>query len=154
MRKDYPDLDRKRMVSEAVRRLIGMWINDLVKETRRRIKKHKPQSAQHVRELDEPIVAFSRGLDAKQRELRAFLYERMYKHYRVNRMRSKARRMLEDLFELFNCEPNTLPTDWRNAAETVDEYARARIVCDYIAGMTDNFAIDEHKRLFDLEVIT
>ena len=152
--KDYPGIDSRRQVAEAVRRLIGLWINDLVKETRRRIRKHKPESAQQVRELDEPIVAFSKALDVKQRVLRTFLYERMYKHYKVNRMRSKARRMLEDLFELFSDEPNTLPPPWRAQAEEADETTRARLVCDYIAGMTDNFAIDEHKRLFDVETMT
>ena len=148
--KDYPDLDRKRFVAEAVRRLIGMWIADLLKETRRRIKKHKPESAQHVRELPEPIVAFSKSLNEKQQVLRAFLYERMYKHYKVNRMRSKARRMLEDLFDLFNAEPNTLPPPWRAVAEDADVTLRARIVCDYLAGMTDIFALEEHSRLFNL----
>jgi len=139
------------MVAEAVRRLIGVWIDDLLGETRRRIDKHKPDSAEAVRGLGEQIVAFSEELDAKQRELRAFLYERMYKHYKVNRMRSQARRILRELFELFNNEPNTLPPPWRMDAEQSNGERRARLVCDYIAGMTDNFAIEEHRRLFNLE---
>ncbi len=151
VRKEYAYLDSKLIVAEAVRRLIGIWVEDLVKETKRRLKKHDPQSAQDIRELDEPVVAFSKKLDEKQRVLRVFLYEHMYKHYKVNRMRSQARRILKDLFELFNVEPNTLPPPWRQDAEQTSGDRRARIVCDYIAGMTDNYAIEEHRRLFNLD---
>jgi dGTPase len=82
------------------------------------------------------------------RALKRFLFERMYRHYRVNRMSSKARRVLRELFQLFLAEPECLPGEWRaltggGAAET------ARIVADYLAGMTDRFALDEHRRLFD-----
>ena len=153
VQEDYPHLDDRRLVAEAVRRLIGLWINDLVAETRRRLKKHAPKSADDIRNLDEPVVAFSEELDAKQSVLRAFLYERMYKHYKVNRMRSKARRLLRDLFTLFHKEPNTLPTPLREMAEQAPADRRARLVCDYIAGMTDDFAIDEHRRLFDLDTM-
>ncbi len=153
VRKDYEFLPQKLVVAEAVRRLIGLWIEDLYKETRRRIKKHNPESAEEVRNLDEPIVAFSETLDKKQAVLRAFLYEHMYKHYKVNRMRSQARRILRDLFQLFLKEPNTLPPPWRQDAEQTSGDRRARIVCDYIAGMTDNFAIEEHRRLFNLDAM-
>jgi dGTPase len=73
----------------------------------------------------------------------------MYKHYRVNRMRSKAKRVLADLFEVFLREPQTLPEPWNRYAHTLAEDQRARLVCDYIAGMTDTFALEEHRRLFD-----
>lgn len=151
VRKEYAFLDERLIVAEAVRRLIGIWVEDLVKETRRRLKKHNPQSAEDIRQLNEPIVAFSKRLDDKQKVLRAFLFERMYKHYKVNRMRSQAKRILNDLFELFNAEPNTLPPPWRQDAEQTTNDRRARIVCDYIAGMTDNYAIEEHRRLFNLD---
>ncbi len=148
----YPDLDRQRVVHEAVRRLIGIWINDLVGETKARAKASKVRSAEDVRALDRPLVAFSEGLEDRQRALRAFLHERMYKHYKVNRMRSQARRILADLFGVFFNEPETLPPPWRALAEgEMSGAARARLVCDYIAGMTDTFAIDEHKRLFALD---
>ena len=98
-----------------------------------------------------PLVAFSEELDQQQKALRAFLHERMYKHYKVNRMRSQAKRILKDLFDLFYREPETLPPQWRKGAEQVRGTRRARLVCDYIAGMTDNFAIDEHRRLFNFE---
>jgi len=151
VRIDYPHLDEPRVVYEAVRRLIGLWINDLTGETLRRVEKYKPQSAEDVRAMQVPLVAFSAELEDKQQALRAFLYEKMYKHYKVNRMRSQAKRILNDLFTLFHAEPETLPPPWRMDAEQATPERRARLVCDYIAGMTDNFAIDEHRRLFNLD---
>jgi dGTPase len=148
---EHPVLDAKRATLEAVRRLIGLWIGDVVAETTRRLEKHRPETAADIRALDEPVVAFSEEFESQQRALRAFLFERMYKHYKVNRMRSQAKRILKELFEVFYGEPDTLPPPWRQDAVQATEHRRARIVCDYIAGMTDNFAIDEHKRLFSLE---
>jgi dGTPase len=149
VRIEYPALDDRMVTYEAIRRLIGLWINDLLEETRARVKRHRPGSAADVRALDEPLIAFSRDLEGPQRALRAFLYGRMYKHYRVNRMRSKAKRVLADLFEVFLNEPQTLPPPWNSVSQSLEEPARARIVCDYIAGMTDTFALEEHRRLFD-----
>ncbi|MAM07780.1 MAG: deoxyguanosinetriphosphate triphosphohydrolase [Hyphomonas sp.] len=150
---EYPHL-KDRMVSyEAVRRLIGLWINDLTSETERRIKEYAPKSAADVRAMDVPLVAFSEELESRQRALRAFLHERMYKHYTVNRMRSKAKRMLAELFDIFLKEPDTLPSLWRLDAAQADEARRARIVCDYIAGMTDTYAIEEHRRLYHPDVL-
>ncbi len=151
VRGDYPDLENTLVVYEAVRRLIGVWINDLVGETQRRIKEHKPESAADVRAMERPLVAFSDELQEQQMALRGFLHERMYKHYKVNRMRSQAKRILSDLFDVFFDEPDTLPPPWRADANAASDTGRARLVCDYIAGMTDNYAIDEHKRLFSLE---
>ena len=105
----------------------------------------------NVRALPEPLVAFSDELERDQRALRAFLYERMYKHYKVNRMRSQGKRILNELFELFMAEPETLPDLWRRDAEQATAVRRARLVCDYLAGMTDNYAIDLHRRLFSME---
>jgi dGTPase len=148
---DYPALDREKVVYEAVRRLIGHWIDDLTAETRRRVEKYKPKSAAGVRAMPVALVAFSDELERDQRALRAFLYERMYKHYKVNRMRSQAKRILSELFELFMAEPETLPDLWRRDAEQAPSVRRARLVCDYLAGMTDNYAIELHRRLFSME---
>ncbi|KCZ50623.1 hypothetical protein HY2_02335 [Hyphomonas pacifica] len=153
VRIEYPHLNDRMVCYEAVRRLIGLWINDLTGETMRRIKEYNPQSAAAVRAMDVPLVAFSPELESRQRALRAFLYERMYKHYKVNRMRSKAKRMLKDLFDIFLNEPDTLPSPWRMDASQATEAKRARIVCDYIAGMTDGFAMDEYRRLYDPEAL-
>ncbi len=151
VRKDYPVLSDQMIVYEAVRRLIGHWISDLTAETRRRIKIHNPQSAEEVRAMPVPLVAFSDKLETDQRALRAFLYERMYKHYKVNRMRSQGKRILRELFGLFLAEPETLPDLWRRDAEQVTDVRRARMICDYLAGMTDAYAIDLHRRLFSME---
>lgn len=151
VREDYPALNEGKIVSEAVRRLIGYWIDDLTAETRRRVEEYKPESAADVRAMPVPLVAFSESLERDQRALRAFLYERMYKHYKVNRMRSQAKRILNELFGLFMAEPETLPDLWRRDAEQATPVRRARLVCDYLAGMTDNYAIDLHRRLFSME---
>ena len=151
VKEDFPALEDRKIVFEAVRRLIGHWINDLTAETRRRVEKYQPKSAADVRALPEPLVAFSKDLDRDQRALRAFLYERRYKHYKVNRMRSQAKRILSELFALFMAEPETLPDLWRRDAEQATSVRRARLVCDYLAGMTDNYAIELHRRLFSME---
>ncbi len=153
VKKDYPLLDRQRVIAEAVRRLIGVWIDDLTAETSRRAKRLNPKSVEDVRNLKEPLVAFSEKLDAEQKELRRFLMERMYRHYKVNRKRSQAKRILKELFGLFLSEPDTLPPPWNETAQQMTKDARARVVCDYIAGMTDNYAIDEHRRLFNLDAM-
>jgi dGTPase len=147
---EYPHLTDRMVTYEAVRQLIGIWINDLVDETQSRVKRLRPASAAEVRALGEPLVGFSPELADKQRALRAFLFERMYKHYKVNRMRSKAKKILAELFDGFTAEPQTLPAPWRQDATQAEPFRRARIVCDYIAGMTDGYAIEEHRRLCDL----
>jgi len=150
---EYPDLERDRLVAEAVRRLIGIWTRDLIQEFQRRAAKAKPRSVEEVRALDHPLAAFSNDIAVKQKPLREFLFQRMYRHHKVNRMMSQARRIVRELFSLFLAEPDTLPSPWRQRAHLADKdmVKRARVVCDYIAGMTDTYAIDEHRRLFNLE---
>ncbi len=150
---DYPGIDRHRLISEAVRRLIGLWIADLIAEFQRRAAEEKPQTVEEVRALARPLAAFSSEIDDRQKPLRSFLFERMYRHHKVNRMMSQARRIVRELFGLFLAEPETLPSPWRERAKDAgkDTTKKARVVCDYIAGMTDTYAIDEHRRLFNLE---
>ena len=154
----YPGLDEHRTAHELVRRLIDRMINDVLEDSRRRIVETKPKSAEAVRHLGRPLIGFSAGMQGNDKALKAFLYEHMYRHYRVNRMASKARRVVDDLFALYMAEPECLPTPWRLAAEAEGkgkkaETARARLVADFIAGMTDRYALSEHKRLFDLTAI-
>lgn len=149
--KQYPDIETDRVISEAVRRLIGVWVKDLVSEFTRRAAAARPQSVEEVRALSKPLAAFSEDIAERQKPLRKFLFERMYRHHRVNRMMSQARRIVRELFALFMAEPETLPPPWGNRAKDADMTKRARLVCDYIAGMTDTYAIDEHRRLFNLE---
>ena len=100
-------------------------------------------------QIDGPLVAFSEAMRANDRALRAFLTEHMYRHYRVSRMGAKAKRIVRELYDLLSAAPDCLPTEWRLQAEGAGTAATARVVADYIAGMTDRFALDEHYRLFD-----
>jgi dGTPase len=151
-RRDHPDCDDGILRLEAVRRMIGAMVDDVMAETRRRAEAGRVESPEDVRRLDHALVAFSRDMVEDLAQLRAFLMERMYRHWRVNRTRSQARRILAEMFQLFMSEPDVLPTEWFARAEPRDEAGRARVVCDYIAGMTDRYAIEEHRRLFHLDV--
>jgi len=143
----YPGIDETRLVHEAVRRLIDHMVNDLLAETRRRLAKAAPAGVDDLRALSGPVVAFSERMRQNDRALKAFLFERMYRHERVNRMTARARRIVAELFAFYIADPGRLPEDWGAAAEVRDETGRARLVADYIAGMTDRYAIQEHRRL-------
>jgi dGTPase len=144
----YPGLEEPRLIHESIRRMIDLMVRDVIGETRTRLAAGQVRSADDIRRLDRPVVAFSAAMCIHDRALKRFLFERMYRHYRVNRMSSKARRVVRELFQLFMAEPECLPSEWR--AHAVDgEAERARVVADYLAGMTDRFALDEHRRLFD-----
>lgn len=147
---DYPGLAHDRVIAETVRRLIGEWADDLAGETTRRVARLKPSSAEDVRGAGQPLVGFSDALREEEAVLRRFLMERMYRHWRVNRSRSQAKRILRELFDLFLAEPELLPPAWQEGGDGAGGAKTARRVCDYIAGMTDDFAIEEHKRLFTL----
>jgi len=147
----YPGIETSRLIHEAVRRLIGLMVHDLVKETNERLKQLAPKSAEDVRLAGFPVVQFSEDMRAHDKTLKAFLYENMYRHYKLNRMTSKARRLIRDLVELFINEPECLPTEWRSLACAPSTQPTARVVADYVAGMTDRFAQDEYRRLFELQ---
>jgi len=149
--RDYPDLEEARLVAETVRRLIGVWVDDLIWETNNRIVAIKPQSAEDVRAAGKPLVGFSDVMNDHQAVLRRFLMARMYRHWKVNRSRSHAKRILKQLFDLFLAEPELLPPAWQKGGDGAGGQRTARRVCDYIAGMTDDYAIEEHKRLYSLD---
>jgi dGTPase len=144
----YPGLEESRLIHESIRRLIDRMVRDLVGETRRRLFDSGVKSADAVRGLGRPVAAFSEAMGNHDRALKRFLHQRMYRHHRVNRMSSKARRVVRELFQLFLAEPARLPAEWR-AQTGGGEAERARVVADYLAGMTDRFALDEHRRLVD-----
>ncbi|MBS0412226.1 MAG: deoxyguanosinetriphosphate triphosphohydrolase [Proteobacteria bacterium] len=152
VRQDYPSLDDRLIRLEAVRRMIGAMVDDVMTETAKRAAATGVNSADEVRLLDNALVAFSHDMIEQLSRLRAFLYERMYRHWRVNRTRSQARRILADMFTLFMAEPDVLPSEWYGRLQSLEQAGRARVVCDYIAGMTDRYAIEEHRRLFQLDV--
>ena len=123
-------------------------VTDVVAETRANLEAIQPEDADAVRRAGQPIVNFSAEMQTQLSGLRNFLHENMYRHYKVNRARSQAKRIVRALFDLFFAEPETLPPEWRARYEGADDAKRARVVCDYIAGMTDRYAIAEHDRLF------
>jgi dGTPase len=150
-RRDWPHLDERLTRLEAVRRMIGAMVGDVIAETGRSAKAGKVASPADVRGLGEALVAFSPPMLEDLSRLRAFLHERMYRHWRVNRTRSQARRILAEMFQLFMSEPDVMPEEWFARLQDLDEAGRARMICDYMAGMTDRFAIEEHRRLFQIE---
>ncbi|MEO1015704.1 MAG: deoxyguanosinetriphosphate triphosphohydrolase [Pseudomonadota bacterium] len=147
----YPDAPRDVLIAEAVSELIGRLVADVVAETNKRLDEEAPDSAEAARLAGRQLVGFSPEIEEKLGSLRGFLHKNMYRHYKVNRSRAQAARIVGDLFGQFHSDPGTLPTHWRDAADLAEasgESGRARVVCDYIAGMTDRFAIREHERLF------
>ncbi len=152
VRADWPNIDDRLLRLEGVRRMIGTMIGDVLAETRRRLAEDRIETVEDVRSAARQIVQFSRGVNDDLSRLRGFLFARMYKHYKLNRTRSYAKRTLNEMFHLLMAEPDVLPTDWFERVVAKDsETARARVICDYIAGMTDAFAIDEHRKLFSFE---
>jgi len=152
VRRDLPGIDARMLRLEAVRRMIGEMATDVTTETKRRASASGVDSPESVRMLGAPLVQFSQAMFEDLAKLRVFLNQRMYRHYRINRMRSQARRILADMFRLFMDDPAVLPSEWGERARSCDDAGRARHVCDYIAGMTDRYAIEEHRRLFNFEV--
>jgi dGTPase len=147
----YADAPRAVLIAEAVSALMGRMVADVLAETRARLADAAPESADAVREQPRALAAFSEGFDRELAELRAFLFARVYRHWKVMRARSQAKRVLSELFALFMEEPEVLPPEWLARTEGKDEDGRARVVCDYLAGMTDRYAIEEHRKLFDME---
>ena len=144
----YPALPRPRLIGETIRRLIGLMVEDVIAETRRRLEKTLPRSAAAVRGLSQPLVAFSEPMRAQERVLRQFLSEHMYRHERVRRSTDRARAIVRELFDWYLGAPSSrLPAEWQ-ARIGAGEARTARLVADYIAGMTDRFALDEHRRIF------
>ncbi|MEM6649084.1 MAG: deoxyguanosinetriphosphate triphosphohydrolase [Pseudomonadota bacterium] len=145
----WPDTPRSIQIAEAVSVLIGRMVADVFEETSRRLSALNPQCADDIRAADRPMVAFSDDMAPDIAVLRQFLWDRMYRHYKVNRARSHAKRVVKDLFTLFLEEPEVLPPTWFERQEGKSDEKRARAICDYIAGMTDGYAIEEHRKLFD-----
>lgn len=152
LRGQYPDLDQARLIHEANRRMINRMVIDLTRQTIKNIKEHNIKTVDDIRNLGEPLVCFSKGMQENVNKIKEFLVENMYNHYKVCRMTSKAKRLVKEMFELFHKEPECLPNEWRlKAMSASSDEEKGRVVSDFIAGMTDRFAMDEHKKLFDLE---
>ncbi|ARP84175.1 deoxyguanosinetriphosphate triphosphohydrolase [Bordetella genomosp. 8] len=139
----FAGVPQRRQIAETIRRMINTLIVDLTDTTAERIARHRPESVDDVREAP-ALVGFSEGIRAEADELKRFLFENLYRHFRVMRMTSKARRIVRDLFTAFLADPRLLPPDY------LRRDAQPRAISDYIAGMTDRYAMREHKRLFDM----
>ena len=144
----YPGLEWTRRVHELTRRVITRFVEDAIRESERRIAALAPQSPEDVRAAGRPVVAFSVETAEADRAVKAFLYPRMYRHPRVVRIREQADAILRDLFSRFTADLAAMPPEWRAGLDGADEPRVARRVADYIAGMTDNYALQEHRRLF------
>jgi len=148
----YPGLDRARTIHETIRRMINAMASDVVTTAQANIAALGIADVADARAAGRAIVAFSPEMRATDRALKGFLFPNMYRHYKVMRAIIKARRVVDDLFGLLLSEPRLLPADWRRRCGGPGEAATASAVCDYVAGMTDRFALDEHARLFDPKV--
>jgi len=147
----YPGLDDIRRGAELVRELISYLIGTVVVETQRRLDVAQPRSVDDVRKRGAPLIAFSSAAAEAEAGIKAFLKLRMYRHSRVMRVMGEAEQILFDLFARYQRDPSALPAEWLppGVADREDETARARRIGNFIAGMTDRFALTEHQRLFD-----
>lgn len=154
----YPGLDERRVVYEVVRRMINVQVQDLITESGRRIAEAGPADLDAVRGSRRPLIGFSADMERAHEALKGFLFRELYRHYRVVRMVRKSQRVVRELFEAFHAEPAMMPAQAHHAAAGLEARhgapGRARAVADYIAGMTDRFAITEHERLFDPKRLT
>ncbi len=151
-RSAHPHAPPERLVAETVRRVINAMVGDVVAEAERRIARLAPASADDIRAAGAPVIAFSRPMMEANLAIRDFLFQRMYRHWRVNRTIQKSKRVVQVLFQLLHGGPQMLPRQWRDAAGEPGTAQAALVVCDYIAGMTDRYALEEHRRLTDPNV--
>jgi dGTPase len=153
VRRQYPQLSGRRVIHETIRRMINRVVADVITTTAANLAAAAPRDIDAVRGLSRPLVAMSETVHAEHQELKRFLNEALYRHYRVLRMTNKARRVLKELFAVLLEDPDLLPGEHRAAAAQAEQSggktARARVVADYVAGMTDRYAIVEHRRLFN-----
>ena len=150
---EYSQLGERRLVHEVIRRMINHIVVDLVRTSQARIEEARPASIEEVRLQSRPLITLSEPTLEEHRELMQFLRERVYRHYKVLRMTTKARRVIEALFSAFFGNTELMPPEHHELAvraeATHGTEGRARAVADYIAGMTDRYAILEHERLYD-----
>jgi dGTPase len=149
VRRVYPDLPERRVVHETVRRMINTLVSDLIHQSEYNISAQGLVSIEDVRSAP-ALIAFSPEMNEQQYALKKFLRANLYRHYLVMRMSSKAQRIIGDLFSVFMADSRLLPPQLQPATEQA-ESDRARTVADYIAGMTDRYAIREHRRIFAVE---
>jgi dGTPase len=143
----YPDLDDRRLIYEIIRRMINTVVTDLIETTQRNLDEAGPESIDEVRAAGRPLVGFSAEIGEQHRLLKQFLQRHLYSHERKLEMTRKVQTVLQELFETFMNDVSRMPAEFAAAAGQGDDAARARVVTDYIAGMTDRYAFAEHKRI-------
>lgn len=153
--KRFPDASEGRLVHEVVREVIGLMVQDVLQTTKANLTRYQPQTVVDIRRAPVPVVAFSADMGIKIKALREFLFARLYRHANVNRVCVKAQRIVHDLFSGLMADIGSLPVSWQDAIKGAGghEMARARIIADYIAGMTDRYAVQEHRNLFSTETM-
>ncbi|MCH8505543.1 MAG: deoxyguanosinetriphosphate triphosphohydrolase, partial [Ectothiorhodospiraceae bacterium] len=158
VRRHHPALPRRRMIYEAVRRMIGDQVADVIQTTRAALERENPADGNDVRQHTRPLITFSESMQQEHVELKRFLFRSLYRHHRVYRMAEKAKRTVSRLFEAFMDDIALMPPQQHEKARAMEDQegtvGRARGVADYIAGMTDRYAIDEFERLFDPRRLT
>ncbi len=144
--KQYPEISEELKKYQIIKSLINVLVTDIINESKKRIKDFGISSAKEAREIKEKIITFSQPMEAKRKPLREFLFTYLYNHYRVSRMTDKAKRFIKELFDIYVEKPAQLP---QSTQSRLKNDSTKRVVCDYIAGMTDRFALNEYKKLFD-----
>jgi len=154
----YPGLPEKRAIHEIIRRMINLQVSDFLASTAERIRAAQPASREEVCQRSDSLVGFSDSMREKNRELKKFLRENLYRHYRVHRMSAKAAQIIRSLFDAFFGDPLLLPPEQQKHVRQLEqrdrEAGRARGIADYIAGMTDRYAIREYERIFNATELT
>ena len=143
--KNFSGLDRQLRKYQIIRYLINLFVTDAINESLKRIKQLNINSPLAVSEIKNKIISFSPEMEEKRKYLKNFLWQNLYQHYRVIRMSDKAKRFIKELFNLYVSVPKQLPFSFQKKLDKEDKYS---VICDYIAGMTDRYALDEYKKLF------
>ena len=156
--KEHPQLPMRRVIYQVVRHMIGLQVADLVEASREAIADAAPADIDAVRSRSQPLIRFSAAMQRQHTELKRFLFKNLYRHHRVYRMNVKTKRIVRELFEALFADPGLLPPQQQDKAAELSaiggDSGRARAVADYIAGMTDRYAIAEHEKLFDAHRLT
>jgi len=145
VRERYPQIEEERLLSELVRDQIGVMVNDVLEETRRRVEASGARRVDDIRSAGQALAGFSSQMAAEERQLKRFLYERMYEAPRLMEVRREAQKVVAGLFEAYAQDPSLLPQEWRSGSD--DPVSAARAICDFIAGMTDRYAVARYQAL-------
>jgi dGTPase len=149
VRAKYPRLDVVRTAHELMRRQITVMVEDVIATAQSNLSRIAPDSVEAVHDAGEPIIRFSEDMAGREKALKRFLYSRLYRHESVMQVRAEADRVVYDLFEAYMNDPRAMPEGWREGLDRATDMVRARHVADFLAGMTDTYALKEHQRLFD-----